>query len=101
MQSFLTAMTYCSYSFGFFLSSVLVSLINKITSTSSKSGWLSNNSLDKDRLDLFYWLLAVLSLLNFFNYLFWSKWYSHDEANSEKEDAFFTKENVNRDGVLV
>ncbi|XP_078171981.1 protein NRT1/ PTR FAMILY 4.3-like [Carex rostrata] len=101
MQSFLTAMTYCSYSFGFFLSSVLVSLINKITSTSSKSGWLSNNSLDKDRLDLFYWLLAVLSLLNFFNYLFWSKWYSHDEAISEKEDAFFTKENVNRDGVLV
>ncbi|XP_038989487.1 protein NRT1/ PTR FAMILY 4.4-like [Phoenix dactylifera] len=76
MQSFLTAMTYCSYSFGFFLSSLLVSLANKITSSSSKGGWLSDNDLNKDRLDYFYWLLAALSLLNFFNYLYWSNWYS-------------------------
>lgn len=80
MQSFLTAMTYCSYSFGFYLSSVLVSLVNKITSSSSSSGggWLSENDLNKDRLDLFYWLLGGLSLMNFFNYLFWSSWYSYN-----------------------
>ncbi|KAK6940381.1 Proton-dependent oligopeptide transporter family [Dillenia turbinata] len=77
MQSFLTAMTYCSYSFGFYLSTLLVSLVNKITSTSNGGGWLSDNDLNKDRLDLFYWLLAALSLANFLNYLFWSKWYSH------------------------
>lgn len=78
MQAFLIAMTYCSYSFGFYLSSVLVSLVNRVTSKSPANGggWLSNNDLDKDRLDLFYWLLAVLSILNFFNYLFWSRWYS-------------------------
>ncbi|PIN01574.1 hypothetical protein CDL12_25923 [Handroanthus impetiginosus] len=76
MQSFLTAMTYCSYSFGFYLSSLLVSLVNKVTSDSSGGGWLSDNDLNKDRLDLFYWLLAALSLVNFFNYLFWSRWYS-------------------------
>lgn len=79
MQSFLTAMTYCSYSFGFYLSSLLVSLVNKITSTSSSSvgGWLSDNDLNKDRLDLFYWLLAALSFINFLNYLFCSLWYSN------------------------
>lgn len=83
MQAFLTAMTYCSYSFGFYLSSVLVSLVNKITSsTSSDGGWLSDNDLNKDRLDLFYWLLAGLSFLNFINYLFWSKWYSHNNIPS-------------------
>ncbi|XP_074574651.1 protein NRT1/ PTR FAMILY 4.3-like [Curcuma longa] len=76
MQSFLTAMTYCSYSFGFFLSSLLVSLVNKITATSSTDGWLSDNDLNKDRLDLFYWLLAALSLVNFFIYLLCSNWYS-------------------------
>ncbi|KAL7118395.1 hypothetical protein ACP275_03G133800 [Erythranthe tilingii] len=81
MQSFLTAMTYCSYSFGFYLSSLLVSFVNKVTtststSTSGGGGWLSDNDLNKDRLDLFYWLLSALSLINFFNYLFWSKWYS-------------------------
>ncbi|GAV63304.1 PTR2 domain-containing protein [Cephalotus follicularis] len=76
MQAFLTAMTYCSYSFGFYLSSLLVSLVNKITASSSNGGWLHDNDLNKDRLDLFYWLLAALSLLNFLNYLFWSRWYS-------------------------
>ncbi|CAN1147393.1 Protein NRT1/ PTR FAMILY 4.3 [Linum perenne] len=75
MQAFLTAITYCSYSFGFYLSSILVSLVNKVTSDSSNNGWLSDNDLNKDRLDLFYWMLAVLSSINFFNYLFWSKWY--------------------------
>ncbi|GJN13090.1 hypothetical protein PR202_ga31424 [Eleusine coracana subsp. coracana] len=78
MQAFLTSMTYCSYSFGFYLSSVLVSLVNRVTSRGSADdgGWLANNDLNKDRLDLFYWLLAALSLLNFFNYLFWVRWYS-------------------------
>lgn len=83
MQSFLTAMTYCSYSFGFYLSSLLVSLVNKVTSSSSKGGgWLSDNDLNKDRLDLFYWLLAALSIVNFFNYIFWSKWHSHKSSSS-------------------
>lgn len=83
MQSFLTAMTYCSYSFGFFFSSLLVSLVNKTTSSSSSGGgWLSYNDLNKDRLDLFYWLLAALSLVNFFNYLFWSGWYSYNPSLS-------------------
>ncbi|XP_022861411.1 protein NRT1/ PTR FAMILY 4.3-like [Olea europaea var. sylvestris] len=82
MQSFLTAITYCSYSFGFYLSSVLVSLINKVTSKSSPGGgWLSDNNLNKDRLDYFYWMLAVLSFLNFLNYLFWAKWYFHNNRS--------------------
>lgn len=80
MQSFLTAMTYCSYSFGFYLSSLLVSLVNRVTSTGGGGGWLSNNDLNKDRLDLFYWLLAALSLFNFFNFLFWSRWYSCNQS---------------------
>ncbi|WOG82538.1 hypothetical protein DCAR_0101703 [Daucus carota subsp. sativus] len=83
MQSFLTAMTYCSYSFGFYLSSVLVSLVNKITSTSSNHGWLAENDLNNDRLDLFYWLLAGLSFINFLNYLFWAKWYSDSPSASD------------------
>lgn len=82
MQSFLTAITYCSYSFGFYFSSLLVSLVNKITSAGSSDGWLGDNDLNKDRLDLFYWLLAVLSFINFLNYLFWSRWYSYNPSLS-------------------
>jgi len=99
MQSFLTAMTYCSYSFGFFLSSLLVSLVNKITSGSSSKGWLSDNDLNKDRLDLFYWLLAGLSLLNFFNYLFWSRWYSYNPSLSPNHTPMH--ENNNKNGEQV
>ncbi|XP_076910295.1 GDSL esterase/lipase At1g71250-like [Bidens hawaiensis] len=80
MQSFLTAMTFCSYSFGFYLSSLLVSLVNKVTSRSGHGGWLSDNNLNNDRLDLFYWLLAGLSFINFFNYLFWTRWYCYNPS---------------------
>ncbi|GAA0166294.1 transporter [Lithospermum erythrorhizon] len=82
MQSFLMAMTYCSYSFGFYLSSILVSLVNKITShySSNTKGWLGDNNLNKDRLDLFYWMLAILSFINFLNYIFCSRWYQRSLA---------------------
>ncbi|KAL0384660.1 UNVERIFIED_CONTAM: protein NRT1/ PTR FAMILY 4.3 [Sesamum radiatum] len=90
MQSFLTAITYCSFSFGFFLSSLLVSLVNKVTSGSSVDGWLSDNDLNKDRLDLFYWFLAVLSFLNFLNYLFWARWYSNNRSSSTLQDSNIT-----------
>lgn len=89
MQSFLTAITYFSYSFGFYLSSILVSFVNKITSSSSSSngGWLSDNNLNKDRLDLFYWMLAALGLFNFFNFIFWSKWFSYNPSFTLNEGA--------------
>lgn len=101
MQSFLTAITYCSYSFGFYLSSLLVSLVNKITSKSSHhGGWLSDNNLNKDRLDLFYWLLAILSFLNFLNYLFWAKWYSKNASSSATTNQDFNSKVAGDDGIV-
>jgi dipeptide/tripeptide permease len=76
MQAFLTALTYCSYAFGFYVSSVLVSLVNRVTARHGGAGWLGDNDLDKDRLDLFYWMLAALSVVNFFCYLMCAKWYN-------------------------
>uniref|UniRef100_A0A0E0P9K3 Major facilitator superfamily (MFS) profile domain-containing protein n=1 Tax=Oryza rufipogon TaxID=4529 RepID=A0A0E0P9K3_ORYRU len=84
MQSFLTALTYCSYAFGFYLSSVLVSLVNRVTASrggGGHGGWLGDNDLDKDRLDLFYWMLAVLSVINFFCYLLCARWYNSGGAD--------------------
>ncbi|KAE9621548.1 hypothetical protein Lal_00032712 [Lupinus albus] len=103
MQTFLTAITYCSYSFGFYLSSLLVSLVNKITSSSSSSngGWLHDNDLNKDKLDLFYWLLAALSFLNFLNYLFWSRWYSHNPSISTISQPNHSTNNVKENKYLA
>ncbi|KAK7328359.1 hypothetical protein VNO77_22464 [Canavalia gladiata] len=94
MQTFFTAITYCSYSFGFYLSSLLVSLMNKITSSSSTHGWLHDNNLNKDKLDLFYWLLAALSFLNFLTYLFCCRWYSYNPSLSQGDTN--AKESNNR-----
>ncbi|KAJ4717623.1 protein NRT1/ PTR FAMILY 4.4 [Melia azedarach] len=86
MQSTLTAITYCSYAFGFYLSSVLVSMVNKISKSSSNGGWLSDNDLNKDRLDYFYWLLAVMSFINFLFYLICARWNSRNAvlANTQQ-----------------
>ncbi|CAO2189253.1 unnamed protein product [Urochloa humidicola] len=85
MQAFFMALFYCSFSFGFFLSSVLVSLVNKATAKGSGQGWLGYNDLDKDRLDLFYWLLAALSVLNFFCYLLCARWYNSGPGGGDDQ----------------
>ena len=45
--------------------------------TPSKKAWVYGLDLDRNKLDLFYWLLAILSVINFFHYLFWAMWYKY------------------------
>ncbi|KAF3454752.1 hypothetical protein FNV43_RR05200 [Rhamnella rubrinervis] len=79
MRSLSTSFTWLSLSFGYFLSTVFVSVINSVTKkiTPSKQGWLHGKDLDKNNLNLFYWFLAIISVLNFFNYLYWASWYKY------------------------
>ncbi|KAF4382702.1 hypothetical protein F8388_015530 [Cannabis sativa] len=60
MKSMSTGLFLSSLSMGFFVSSLLVSIVDKVTNKS----WLRSN-LNKGMLDNFYWLLAVLGLINF------------------------------------
>uniref|UniRef100_A0A0A9DDJ9 Uncharacterized protein n=1 Tax=Arundo donax TaxID=35708 RepID=A0A0A9DDJ9_ARUDO len=87
MQAFFMALFYCSFAFGFFLSSVLVSLVNRVTMRGGGRGWLGENDLNKDRLDLFYWVLAALSVFNFFCYLLCARWYNSSGAGGDDADA--------------
>lgn len=78
MRSLATALSWASISMGYYLSSVLVSIVNAITSRIGKGvGWLSGNNLNRNYLDRFYWLLCVLSALNFIHYLMWSIWFRY------------------------
>ncbi|PIN00624.1 H+/oligopeptide symporter [Handroanthus impetiginosus] len=85
MKSLSTSFTWISISFGYFLSSIFVDAINAVTKriTPSKQGWLHGQDLDRNNLNLFYWFLAILSGLNFLNYLFWATWYKYknDDEN--------------------
>lgn len=87
MKSLATSFTWLSLSFGYFLSSIFVDIINKITrkKTHDKQGWLEGLYLDSYKLDLFYWFLAVLSCLNFFNYLFWASWYKYKKESDDDQ----------------
>lgn len=78
MRSLAMALSWASISMGYYLSSVLVSIVNAITSRIGNGvGWLSGSNLNRNYLDRFYWLLCVLSALNFIHYLMWSIWFRY------------------------
>jgi dipeptide/tripeptide permease len=59
MKSMSTGLFLVTLSMGFFLSSFLVFAVDGVT----RGAWIRNN-LDAGRLDLFYWMLAVLGVAN-------------------------------------
>ncbi|CAK9147570.1 unnamed protein product [Ilex paraguariensis] len=85
MRSLTTSFALISLSFGYFLSSAFVNIINAITKqiTQSKKGWLHGEDLNHYNLNLFYWFLAVLNLLNFGNYLYLASWYKYKSDTKE------------------
>ncbi|KAL4335149.1 hypothetical protein GQ457_07G036280 [Hibiscus cannabinus] len=86
MKSLSTSFAWLSLSFGYFLSSAFVDIINAVTKkiAPSKKGWVEGE-LDDSNLNLFYWFLAVLSALNFIVYLLCASWYKYKEDTTESE----------------
>ncbi|XVE78413.1 hypothetical protein DITRI_Ditri13aG0143000 [Diplodiscus trichospermus] len=64
MKSMSTGLFLSTISMGFFVSSLLVSIVDHVT----KKSWLRSN-LNKGKLNYFYWLLAALGALNFLVFL--------------------------------
>ncbi|KAJ8568567.1 hypothetical protein K7X08_028100 [Anisodus acutangulus] len=83
MKSMSTGLFLSSLSMGYFLSSLLVSLIQAAT----KGRWLKSN-LNKGKLDLFYWMLAVLGVINFLIFIAFSMKHQYKGHNvSSLEDS--------------
>ncbi|XVF04901.1 hypothetical protein REPUB_Repub05bG0125000 [Reevesia pubescens] len=87
MKSLATSFALLSLSFGYFLSTAFVDIINSVTEkiTPSKKGWIQGDNLNANNLNLFYWFLAVLSTLNFIVYLFCASWYKYKEDTTESK----------------
>lgn len=78
MKSIGTSFLWLSMGLGYFVNTLLVKLVNAATKANTKSGgWVAGNNLNRNHLNLFYWLLAILSLLNLLNYLFWARRYKY------------------------
>ncbi|KAI3694977.1 hypothetical protein L1987_77963 [Smallanthus sonchifolius] len=90
MRSLATSFTWISMSFGYFFSTVLVDIVNAVTKrvSPSKTGWLHGLMLDNNNLNLFYWFLAVLSLINFGIYLISASLYQY----KKEDDVLLTTE---------
>ncbi|KAE9605497.1 hypothetical protein Lal_00024501 [Lupinus albus] len=77
MRSLATSLSWASLAIGYYLSSVIVSIVNTTTSSSNHRPWLSGANINHYHLDRFYWLMCVLSGLNFLHYLFWAIKYKY------------------------
>ncbi|KAI3440891.1 uncharacterized protein J3R85_002921 [Psidium guajava] len=76
MKSMSTGLFLSAISMGFFLSSLLVSLVDKVT----KDSWLKSN-LNQGKLNNFYWMLVVLAVLNFLVFLAFSMRHQYKVQN--------------------
>ncbi|XP_023535811.1 protein NRT1/ PTR FAMILY 5.10-like isoform X3 [Cucurbita pepo subsp. pepo] len=66
---------------GNFLSSFLISAIEKLSSGDGKESWFNNN-LNKAHLDYFYWLLAGLSAVGLAAFLCFARTYIYGKGNT-------------------
>ncbi|XP_023913352.2 protein NRT1/ PTR FAMILY 6.3 [Quercus suber] len=82
MKTLSTGLFLSTLSLGFFVSSLLVTIVRKVTG--NQRPWLADN-LNQGKLYNFYWLLAILSALNFVIYLFCAKWYVYKDKRLAEE----------------
>jgi peptide/histidine transporter 3/4 len=84
MRSMGTALSLTSSALGSYLSALLVSVVTAVTTRNGGLGWIPDN-LNRGHLDYFFWLLSVLSVINFVVYLWIAKWYRYKQATTSYE----------------
>uniref|UniRef100_A0A5B6ZLH1 Nitrate transporter 1.5 n=1 Tax=Davidia involucrata TaxID=16924 RepID=A0A5B6ZLH1_DAVIN len=91
LKSFGSALCMTSISLGNYVSSLLVTMVMKISTTDNMPGWIPGN-LNKGHLDWFYFLLAGLTTIDLIVYITCAKWYKSIKLqgkygeNKERDD---------------
>ncbi|KAF3333488.1 protein NRT1/ PTR FAMILY 4.6-like isoform X1 [Carex littledalei] len=83
MRSLATSLSWASLALGYYLSSVLVEIVNSATGKGSHAPWLKGSNLNHYRLERFYWLMCVLSSVNYLNFLFWAFRYRYIRSGTK------------------
>ncbi|GFZ07147.1 major facilitator superfamily protein [Actinidia rufa] len=84
LKSISTCFLWSSMSVGYYLSTIVVNIVNKATKGLTKSGgWLVGNNINRNHLNLFFWLLSILSLVNFLIYLLVARRYNYRVESTE------------------
>ncbi|KAK9095942.1 hypothetical protein Sjap_021439 [Stephania japonica] len=66
---------------GNFLSSLLISILEKATSTSGQGSWFPNN-INKGHLDYFYGLLAAINITSMLLFMYFAKLHTYNRWNT-------------------
>ncbi|KAH9611044.1 hypothetical protein KSS87_006920 [Heliosperma pusillum] len=86
MRSVAGSLFFCGIAMSSYLSSLLISIVHKVTEKGQSSGWLAED-LNKGRLDYFYYMVAGLGSLNLVYFLACAKWYKY-KGTDEYTDKF-------------
>lgn len=74
IKSFGSSLCMASISLGNFVSSLLVQMVMGITSRHDKPGWIPDD-LNEGHMDRFYFLIGLLTIVDFVVYVACAKWY--------------------------
>jgi peptide/histidine transporter 3/4 len=78
MKTMSTGLFLSTCAIGFFFSTLLVTIVDKVTGHGGHGGWLADN-LNDGRLDYFYWLLSVISAINLVLYTLAARGYVYKD----------------------
>lgn len=79
MRSLCSALSLLTVAFGQYLSSLLVTIVTNISTKNGSLGWIPDN-LNYGHIDYFFWLLAVLSVLNLIVYVLVARLYTYKKT---------------------
>ncbi|KAL9336865.1 hypothetical protein Peur_071353 [Populus x canadensis] len=79
MRSLCSALSLTTAALGNYWSTFLVNIVTDMSTRHGKPGWIPDN-LNHGHLHYFFWLLAVLSVLNLGVYLLVARWYTYKKA---------------------
>lgn len=74
MKSTCTSLALLTIALGSYMSSLIYGIIEVFTATADSPGWISDD-LNKGHLDYFFWIMAAISMINFFVYTAFAKNY--------------------------
>lgn len=74
LKSFGSALCMMSMSLGNYFSDAIVTTVMKVTTMKGRAGWIPED-LNKGHMDSFYFMLAVLTVIDFVVYVMCARWY--------------------------
>ncbi|KAG8490678.1 hypothetical protein CXB51_013862 [Gossypium anomalum] len=83
LKSFGSALCMTSISLGNYVSSLLVSIVMRISTRDDMPGWIPGN-LNKGHLDRFFFMLAALTTADLVVYIICAKWYKYIKFEGRK-----------------